>query len=184
MTTAEITWMISANTLAAGAFLLFFGRLADSFGQRTQFICSLFGFSVVTLGAGFSRTPITMDVLNGLAGLMSASAVPPAVGALGVAYHQPSKRKNYAFACFSAGNPLGYVFGSISSGIAARIFDWRASFWLLAIIYFLVTVLAIFSVPVDQTEKKPWNLETLKHFDMPGASLVVSGLGLFTCGLT
>jgi len=33
MTTAQITWISSANSLANGAFLLFFGKVADLFGQ-------------------------------------------------------------------------------------------------------------------------------------------------------
>lgn len=32
MSTAEITWISSASTLSSGAFLLFFGRIADLFG--------------------------------------------------------------------------------------------------------------------------------------------------------
>ena len=32
MTTAEITWITSSSTLSSGAFLLFFGRVADLFG--------------------------------------------------------------------------------------------------------------------------------------------------------
>lgn len=35
MTTAEITWISSAMSLAGGAFLLFFGRMADLFGGWT-----------------------------------------------------------------------------------------------------------------------------------------------------
>lgn len=33
MSTAEITWISSANSLSSGAFLLFFGKVADLFGQ-------------------------------------------------------------------------------------------------------------------------------------------------------
>ena len=33
MTTAEITWISSASSLSSGAFLLFFGKLADLFGK-------------------------------------------------------------------------------------------------------------------------------------------------------
>lgn len=35
MTTAEITWITSSSTLSSGAFLLFFGRIADLFGTLT-----------------------------------------------------------------------------------------------------------------------------------------------------
>jgi hypothetical protein len=33
MSTAEITWITSASSLSSGAFLLFFGKLADLFGM-------------------------------------------------------------------------------------------------------------------------------------------------------
>ena len=33
MTTAEITWISSATSLSSGAFLLFFGKVADLFGK-------------------------------------------------------------------------------------------------------------------------------------------------------
>lgn len=106
-------------------------------------------FTIVALATGFSPSALFLDTFNGLLGLASAAAVPPAAGTLGAAYGKPSKRKNYAFACFSAGNPLGFVFGSIASGIATRLFDWRASLWLLAIIYAAFTILALFTVPKD-----------------------------------
>lgn len=32
MSTAEITWISAANSLSSGAFLLFFGKVADLFG--------------------------------------------------------------------------------------------------------------------------------------------------------
>lgn len=35
MTTAEITWITSSSALSSGAFLLFFGRIADLFGKST-----------------------------------------------------------------------------------------------------------------------------------------------------
>lgn len=38
MTTAEITWISSATSLSSGAFLLFFGKVADLFGKRALHI--------------------------------------------------------------------------------------------------------------------------------------------------
>ncbi|KAI9709127.1 MAG: hypothetical protein M1820_003573 [Bogoriella megaspora] len=184
MTTAQITWMTSSSTLAGGSFLLFFGRLADLFGTKTLFLGSLFFFAVFSLAAGFSRDPITLDVLNGVMGLMTASSVPPAQGMLGVLYEKPSKRKNYAFACFSAGNPLGFVFGTIFSGIATSIFNWRASFFLLAIIYLVFTIIAIFTVPKDAAEKQPFNLEAIHKFDVLGTLLTIGGIGMFSAALS
>ena len=171
------------DSLTSGSFLLSFGKVADLFGRRSMFIISLFLFAVVALATGFSRNGITLDVLNGIMGLLSASAVPPAQGILGSIYEKPSRRKNYAFACFSAGNPLGFVFGSICSGIATQLFGWHASFWLLAIIYLVVTIIAYFTVPEDDIEKLPLTIESLKQFDVIGAALTIGGIGLFSTGL-
>jgi len=171
------------GSLSSGSFLLLFARIADIFGRRTLFIGSMFLFAVFSLAAGFSKTPITLDVLNGMMGLMSASAVPPAQGMLGVIYEQPSKRKNAAFACFSAGNPLGFVFGMVASGTASYLFGWRASYWLLAIIYVVFSVLAFWIVPDDTTEKKKLTRQVVKEFDIVGVILTIAGTGLFSAAL-
>lgn len=184
MTTAEITWMSSASTLSGGAFLLLFGKIADCFGRKSLFVGSLFFFAVFSLVAGFSKTPIALDVLNGVMGLMTASSVPPAQGLLGTIYEKPSRRKNAAFACFSAGNPLGFVFGTIFSGIASDLFNWRASFFLLAIIYLVFSVIAIFTVPKDTTAKETFSWDTVKKLDPVGVVLTIAGIGLFCAALS
>lgn len=149
-----------------------------------MFVGSLFIFSVFALAAGFAKSAITLDVLSGLMGLTCASAVPPAVGLLGIIYEKPSKRKNYAFACFSAGNPLGFVFGTIFGGIATNLFGWRASFWLFAIIFLVFTIIGIWTIPKDFTPKEPLNWETLKRFDIVGVVAIVFGIGMFSAALS
>lgn len=144
----------------------------------------MFLFAVFALATGFSKTPLTLDILNGVMGLVTASAIPAAQGILGVIYERPSKRKNKAFACFSAGNPLGFVFGTIFSGIATSIFNWRASFFLLAIIYLLFGLIAIWTVPKDFTVKEPLTWETIKRFDLVGTILTVAGIGMFCAALS
>lgn len=141
-------------------------------------------FAVSSLIAGFSTNAMYLDVFGGLLGLWSAAAVPPAVGILGAAYEHPSQRKNRAFACFSAGNPVGFVMGSIFSGVAAHLFNWRASFYLLAIIYVVFFVGAIWTVPRTQAETERFNLKTLKRFDLFGILLSMAGIALFCSSLT
>lgn len=184
LTSAEITWISAAPNLSCGVFLLFFGKVADLMGRKSLFVGSLFFFAVFALAAGFSNDGITLDILNGVMGLFSASAVPPAVGSLGYVYSRPSKRKNYAFACFSAGNPIGYVLGMLYAGVATQIFNWRASFWFLAILYGFFALLALFSVPKDTQPKAPLTLATVKGFDTLGTILAMAGIGMFSTALT
>jgi MFS family permease len=171
------------DRLTSGSFLLFFGKVADMFGRRGILLTSLFLFSVFALATGFSKNAITLDVLNGIMGLTSASTIPSAQGMLGSIYDKPSKRKNYAFACFTSGNHLGFVFSSIFSGIVTQFFGWPATFWLLAIIYLVVAIVACFTVPIDDSEKLPLTRESLKQFDIIGALLTIGGIGLFTAGI-
>lgn len=149
-----------------------------------MFIGSMFLFAVFCLGAGFSKNGITLDIMCGILGIFGASAVPAAQGMLGTIYDKPSQRKNKAFGCFSAGNPLGFVFGIIFSGLATELFSWRAAFWLLAIVYLVVSVLAAIFVPSDRTDKVPWNSETLKRLDLPGTLMTILGIGMFCAALT
>jgi MFS family permease len=148
-----------------------------------MFIASLFLFSVFCLGAGFSQDGMTLDVLCGVLGIWSACAVPPAQGMLGTIYEQPGKRKNYAFGAFSAGNPLGFVFGTILAGLFTQVFSWRAGFFLLAIVYFCTTVVAYFMVPKDTTAKQTLDDETFKKLDLPGTAMTIFGIGMFCAAL-
>lgn len=173
----------SACRLTAGSLLLFFGSVADLFGRKFMFIGSMFLFSVFSLGAGFSQNGMTIDILCGVLGIFSASAVPPAQGMLGVIYEKPSQRKNRVFGCYSAGNPMGFIFGTILAGLFTQVFSWRAGFFLMAILYFCISIIAVFTVPKDTSAKQTLNAETMKKLDLPGTAMTIFGIGMFCAAL-
>lgn len=156
-------------SLTAGAFQLALGQLADLLGRKAVFLFGMGCFSAGCLIVAFAQNPFWMDILCGVLGLASAMVVPPAIGILGAAYSVPSQRKNWAFASFSAGNPLGFALGSIVCGIAARIFNWRAGFILLSIIWAILGVASVWIVPsVEAFEPAPLKTRlrtALKQFD-------------------
>lgn len=154
------------------------------FGRKILFVIGMGGFTLALLIAGFATNAIYMDVFSGIVGLFAAAVVPPAVGALGAVYEKPSKRKNRAFACFSAGNPLGFVGGMIVSGVAANEYNWRASFWALAVIYAFFTVLTVWTVPADGFARTPMSFEAFKRFDILGTMLVIVGFAFFSSSLS
>lgn len=154
------------------------------FGRKRLFITAMTGFTLALLIARFANNAIYMDVFSGVLGLFSAAAVPPAVGALGAVYGKPSKRKNRAFACFSSGNPLGFVGGMIVSGIASHEYNWRASFWALTVIYAIFTILTVLTVPPDNFERTSIDRHAFKKFDIPGTILIVVGFSLFSSSLS
>jgi MFS family permease len=188
MTDAQLTWLWAANSLASGAFLLLFGRAADLFGRRWMLICALAAYSVLCLIMGFVRNAVVMDVMSGLLGVTCAATVPPAIGKLGAAYAQPSWRKNYAFACFSAGYPVGFVVGGFMAGVATQVSSWRVSFWAMSVLYAVVTGVAWWTVPPDAVVRREGGrrkkAELWREFDLLGALLTVAGVGSFTAAFT
>tara|TARA_R110002003_G_scaffold214_40_gene16339 strand:+ start:17948 stop:18208 length:261 start_codon:yes stop_codon:yes gene_type:complete len=69
------------------------------------------------------------------------------------------------------------------AGLFTEIFSWRASFFLLAIVYFCTTVIAYFTVPRDTTPKQSLNDETVKKLDLPGTAMTILGIGMFCAAL-
>ncbi|KAK1752141.1 putative major facilitator superfamily protein [Echria macrotheca] len=189
MTQGEITWITASTALTAGAFQLGLGQLADLLGRRATFIIGMGSFSALALLGAFARDPLWMDVVCGAVGVCSAMVVPPAIGIMGAAYGVPSKRKNLAFSAFGAGNPLGFVFGSILSGVATKIFGWRAAFVLIAILWACFTVLAFWTIPRVEAYPVGQPLKTrlrlfVRTFDSVGTVLTIFGTGLLTAGIT
>lgn len=185
MDSSEVTWVIAGFSLTSGAFLLFFGRVADLFGRRSLLISSMAFYTILMLITGFSQNAIMAEIFLALAGITCASVVPPAIGKLGAIYEQPSRRKNRAFACFSAGNPVGFVLGAFIGGVVTDISSWRVPFWVVAVIYACFTTAAWFTTPKDAEQRLGGlDLNTMKQMDWLGAFLAVSGIGLFIAAFT
>lgn len=142
-------------------------------------------YSACLLIAGFATKPVFLDIFCGLIGLCSAASVPAAIGTLGAAYSQPSRRKNIAFACFSSGNPLGFGAGALLSGLVNKSMSWRASFWTLAVIYGLVAAFSWWAIPLEVNHSPcAFQYATLAQLDWSGAIAIIAGLALLLSGIT
>ncbi|KAF3767444.1 MFS general substrate transporter [Cryphonectria parasitica EP155] len=189
MTQSQIVWIAAASTLTAGAFQLAVGQLSDLLGRKLVFLAGMGSFAVFVLLLGFAQNPFWMDIVLGVLGISCAMVVPPAGGILGQAYGRPSKRKNMAFAAFSAGNPLGFVLGSIACGIATRIFSWRASFYFISMLWAVFFLFALWAVPKVEAYApgQPFKERLgmfVKTFDWLGAVLTLFGTGMLSAGIT
>lgn len=161
--------------------MLFFGKTADLYGRKTQLLAGMAFLSLISLVAAFAPNALTLNVFCGFLGLGTAVIAPPAIGTLFATYPEGT-RLNKAAGALGSGNPVGFILGSISSGIATRIFNWRASFMVVAIFFFVMTVLAAWTMP---TIPRPGHLGSLgRRFDYLGTALIVFGMGLFTAALT
>ncbi|KAK4046955.1 hypothetical protein OIO90_006373 [Microbotryomycetes sp. JL221] len=169
-------WLTSAYALAFGCVLLLFGRIADIYGHRLAFLCSMAWFYAWSLAAGWSPNEVAIDIFRAMQGVGMGAAIPSALGILGTSF-APGHTKSWAFACFSAGAPLGGSLGSVLGGLLTQFATWRAFFWCSAGLGFLIGLLAFVTVPKNGPRDNGLTVDWI------GAILVTSGLTLLTFAL-
>ncbi|KAL3463287.1 major facilitator superfamily-domain-containing protein [Aspergillus heterothallicus] len=163
----QVVWITSACLLTNGAFVLPLGTLSDLVGRKPLALTAMILTTLATLACGFAPDGVTLIIFTALMGLFSAAAVTPAVGQLGAVYSAASRRRNRAFACFSAGNPLGFVVGTFIAGVVLEITKgsgvgvfggdgdgdgsgWRVCFWVFCVLTAGFGGLVAWTVPRDE----------------------------------
>jgi MFS family permease len=146
------------------------------------FIAGSAWFTAVSVAIPFSPNEITFEVLRGLQGLGAAANVPTALGILGQTIPSGSKAKNYAFACYGAGAPLGSVFGNFLAGVIGEYANWKWVFWTIGLMAAAVTATAVVIIPpppahLRRTGPKP-------TVDWIGGVLITVGLLALMFALT
>lgn len=121
-------------------------------------------------------------MVRGLQGLGAAANVPTAIGILGTTF-PPGKKKNFAFAMYSAGAPLGSVFGNFLGGVVGQYATWKWVFWILAIMAAVVTVAGWFVIPLP-ADGGPKEEDVKNAVDWFGGGLITVGLVILLFALT
>ncbi|KAH8894155.1 MFS general substrate transporter [Thozetella sp. PMI_491] len=171
---SRVQWVVSANTLTFGCFLLFWGRIADIYGKKTIFILGS-GWLVIAAAINpFLPNEIAFYIFRALQGLGSAANVPTAIGILGTTF-PPGKAKNYAFSTYSAGAPLGSIFGNLLGGFISQYASWKWVFGAVAILGAIVTLAGIVFIPAPKHTLHDEGVTVKASVDWLGAALITVG---------
>ncbi|KAF8181299.1 major facilitator superfamily domain-containing protein [Pholiota molesta] len=171
---AQLQWVMSAYPLSSGCLFLVFGRLADVYGRKKTFCAGSIFLAVMTLACGLSPNVMTLDILRGVQGIGAAATIPASLGILAHSF-PPSRARSLAFATFSAGAPIGAVFGTALGGVLTEYTakSWRSSFYLLGALTVLCFIGGFISIDKDVPSE-----EVDKRIDWLGAFLATAGLVL------
>ncbi|KAG4033971.1 hypothetical protein MFRU_004g04660 [Monilinia fructicola] len=180
-TSPQLTWIAAAVGLGSGSFMLLSGKVADELGRKMQLLIGLLSMSAFSLIAAWAPGPIELIVVCGFLGLCTAVIAPPAVGILFATYPE-GPRRNMACGVLGTGNPVGFILGSVSSGLAVKYHGWRASFVVQAIFYLVMVIIASWTVPV--IPKYGNRDQAIRQFDYAGSVFIILGVALLSAGLT
>jgi len=136
----QVGWLVTASTAVAAVVTLPFGALVDRVRRVRLLAIALVVWSTTMLLGGLAAS-YPLLLLSRLALGVVASTASPAVTSLTGDFFRPGERGRI-FGYVLAGELLGVAFGFLICGNVAAWLSWRASFFVLAALGFmLATVL-------------------------------------------
>ncbi len=171
--TAGLSWVINAYTLAFGGLLLLGGRAGDVFGRRQMFIGGLAVFTLASLAGGLATDAAWLVTARAIQGIGAAAAAPSALALIATNFAEGTER-NRALGVFAAvssgGASVGLILGGALTGLS-----WR---WVL-FINVPVGLLAMTLAPKFLQDSE----RTRGSVDYVGAVASVAGMGSLVYGL-
>jgi EmrB/QacA subfamily drug resistance transporter len=171
---ANLSWVVTAYTLAFGGLLLLGGRAGDLLGRRRVFIGGVVLFAVASLLGGLATSEAWLIAARVLQGVGAAAASPTALSLITTTFPAGPAR-NRAFAVYAAMSGAGAAIGLLLGGALTEL-SWRWTFFINVPIGIFVALLA----PRFLAE----SARVRGRFDLPGALTATGGLVSLVYGLT
>ena len=171
----NLTWVVTAYSLAFGGLLLFGGRTGDLFGRRRMFMIGIAIFSAASLAGGFANGEAMLIIARAAQGVGGAIAAPTALALLATTFTEPAARAR-AFGVFAAMAASGGALGLLLGGVLTDFASWRWALFINAPIGALVLILT----PRVLNESQGSGTK----LDLPGAISVTAGMSTLVYGLT
>ncbi len=159
-TPANLSWVITAYTLAFGGFLLLGARAGDLLGRRRVFVAGIAVFTLASFLGGVAPTSEWLLVARALQGIGGALAAPSALALLMTMFRDGEERVR-AIGWYTAVSVGGGAIGLIVGGLLTQWASWRWVLFVNVPIGIVVIVLARRAL----TETPSRN----GHFDVRGA---------------
>jgi EmrB/QacA subfamily drug resistance transporter len=171
--TAGLSWVIDAYSLAFGGLLLLGGRAGDVFGRRRMLIIGLSIFTTASLLGGMATSSSMLLLTRAVQGVGAALAAPSTLSLISATFEEGPER-NKALGIFTAVSAGGGSLGLILGGALTSWVSWRWVMFINVPIGLAIIFLAPRFVP-----EPPRNGGRL---DVAGAALVTGGLGTLIYG--
>ncbi|MFL5951746.1 MAG: MFS transporter [Gaiellaceae bacterium] len=173
----NLQWVISAYAILFGGALLLGGRLADLLGRRRLFMAGLGLFSISSLLCGIAWSETSLIAFRAVQGLGGALLAPAALSLLFTIFAE-GRERNLALGIYGAASGSGAAVGVLLGGVLTSYLSWSWIFF----INVPVGIAAILLAPALLEESRADAAH--RHFDLPGAASITSGLMLLVYATT
>ncbi|KAI1100301.1 bicyclomycin resistance protein [Jackrogersella minutella] len=144
-TSLEIAaFVVSVYILGFAAGPMLFAPLSEIYGRVILYHIANLGFVAFSVGCALAPTLNALIVFRFFAGVFGSVAITNGGGT--IADMIPQETRGFAMAVFSIGPLLGPIIGPVCGGFLSDAEGWRWSFWLLAIVGGLLSILMLFSL--------------------------------------
>ena len=168
------TWTALAQAISTAACSPILGKLVDIFGRRKTLLLGIFIFTIGNLLSALSTSLLLLLLARFVVGLGTA-AIAPTVMSYIVTEFPPAEIAK-GFSIYMLLSSASVIFGPSIGGIILQSSNWRTLMWISTGICVVFFFLCFVTHPkVSSTTRK------IKHFDTPGAILVLIFFSLLLC---
>jgi EmrB/QacA subfamily drug resistance transporter len=174
---ANLQWVISAYAIMFGGVLLLGGRLADVLGRRRLFVAGLALFAASSLLCGLAWSEGSLIAFRAVQGLGGALLAPAALSLLMTTFAE-GRERNLALGIYGAASGSGAAVGVLLGGLLTSYLSWSWVFFINVPVGLAAIALTPALLPADA------KVAAKRHFDVPGAVSITSGLMLLVYATT
>ncbi len=161
MDAIEMGWIATAYLLAAGVFLVPFGRIGDIWGRKKVFLAGLFIFTLASVLLVFSTSTLMIILVRVLQGFGGAMIFGTTVAILTSVV--PANERGRVLGIYTTAVYIGLSAGPFLGGILTAWFGWRS-------IFFINIPVGIFAIClVLLLLKEEWADSRGEPFDLAGS---------------
>ncbi|MDI3422587.1 MFS transporter [Streptomyces luteolus] len=176
MTDVSLNYIVTAYATMLGGFLLFGGRLADTFGRRRMMQIGFTIFALASLTSGLAENGTMLIASRAVQGFGAAMITPAALATLTNTFEEGAAR-NKALGVWGSLSGIASIIGVMLGGVLADGPGWQWIFWINVPIGLGAALIAPRIIPESKGGERG-------KFDTFGAITLTAGLLLliFTLG--
>ncbi|HPW65887.1 MAG TPA: MFS transporter [Salinivirgaceae bacterium] len=175
MSAISLGWVATSYILTAAVFLIPFGRLADIYGRKKNYIIGISIFTLSSLLCAVAHSQASIIVYRVIQGIGSAFIFSTGTAILVSVY--PPNERGRVLGINAAAVYIGLSIGPFLGGILTQAFGWRAVFWVNVPVGILLVLLSAILLKGEWAEAKG------EKFDLLGSIILIASLTALILGM-